>query len=62
MDMPEIINTVKLIVMENDYWELSHKEYIDEILYKNNFYRDYMEGGGWGPCVNNFFEVWKRDA
>jgi FkbM family methyltransferase len=61
MDMPEIINNVKLIVMENDYWELSHKEYIDEILTKNNFYRDYVEGGGWGPCVNNFFEVWKRD-
>jgi FkbM family methyltransferase len=62
MDMPEIINTVKLIIMENDYWELSHKEYIDEVLTKNNFYRDYVEGGGWGPCVNNFFEVWKRDA
>lgn len=62
MDMPEIIKNVKLIVMENDYWELSHKEYIDAVLTKNNFYRDYMEGGGWGPCVNNFFEVWKRDA
>jgi FkbM family methyltransferase len=61
MDMPEIINNVKLIVMENDYWELSHKEYIDSVLTKNNFYRDYVEGGGWGPCVNNFFEVWKRD-
>jgi FkbM family methyltransferase len=62
MDMPEIINNVNLIVMENDYWELSHKLYIDAVLTKNNFYRDYVEGGGWGPCANNFFEVWKRDA
>jgi FkbM family methyltransferase len=62
MDMPEIINNVKLIIMENDYWELSHKKYIDSVLTKNNFYRDYVEGGGWGPCKNNFYEVWKRDA
>jgi FkbM family methyltransferase len=62
MDMPEIINNVNLIVMENDYWELSHKIYIDAVLTKNNFYRDYVEGEGWGPCVNYFFEVWKRDT
>ena len=67
MDMPEIINTVNLIIMENDYWDLSHKEYINEVLFKNNFYRDYVEGvpdeaAAWAPCVNNFFEVWKRDT
>ena len=60
MDMPEILNNINLIIMENDYWEISDKNYIDDILTKNNFYRDYAESGGWGPCYNNFYEVWKK--
>ena len=46
--------------MENDYTDISHKNYIDDILTKNNFQLDYIECGGWGPCYNNFFEVWKK--
>jgi FkbM family methyltransferase len=60
MDMPEILQNIKLIIMENDYHVLAEKEYIDEILIKNDFYRDYFECGGWGPCYDNFFEVWKK--
>ena len=60
MDMPKILNNINLIIMENDYMDISHKKYIDEILTKNNFHVDYVEGGGWGPCSNNFFEVWKK--
>jgi len=60
MDMPEILNNIKLIIMENDYRDITHKKYIDEVLLKNNFYRDYVEIGGWGPCYNCFFEVWKK--
>jgi len=59
MDMPEILNNINLIIMENDYHDISHKQYIDTIL-KKDFYVDYVEGGGWGCCHNNFFEVWKR--
>ena len=61
MDMPELLNNVNLIIMENDYWDISKKNYIDEILVKNNFFTDYVESGGWGPCYNNFFEVWKKN-
>ena len=62
MDMPEILNNIKLIIMENDYYDISKKNYVDEILMKNNFYVDYQESGGWGPCFNNFFEVWKKSV
>ncbi len=61
MDMPEILDGIKLIIMENDYHEINKKIFVDEILKDRNFYRDYVEGGGWGPCANFFFEVWKRD-
>jgi len=60
MDMPEILDNINLIIMENDYHDITHKRYIDEILTQNNFNRNYVEGGGWGPCYNNFFEVWKK--
>jgi hypothetical protein len=60
MDMPEILNNINLIIMENDYWDISKKNYIDNILIQNNFITDYTECGGWGPCYNNFFEVWKK--
>jgi len=64
-DMPEVLNGIKLIIMENDYKDGTHKEYVDSILKKNNFYVDYKEPGGWWwepcPCRNNFFEVWIRN-
>jgi FkbM family methyltransferase len=60
IDMPQILDNIHLIIMENDYWDISHKQYIDDVLLKNNFKVDYAEQGGWGPCYNNFFEVWKR--
>jgi FkbM family methyltransferase len=63
MDMPEILNNINLIIMENDYHNISEKIYIDEILKKNNFYVDYVErihNMGWNVCHSNFFEVWKK--
>ena len=60
MDFPEILNNIKLIIMENDYHDIAHKQYIDNVLKNNNFYVDYIESGGWGPCYNNFYEVWKK--
>lgn len=61
MDMPEMLTNINLIIMENDYGEISHKQYIDSVLKNKGFYVDYVEPGGWGPCFNCFFEVWKRD-
>lgn len=60
MDMPEILTNINLIIMENDYLDISHKNYIDIILTQHNFIADYTESGGWGPCQHNFFEVWKK--
>ena len=60
MDMPEILNNIKLIIMENDYTDIEKKNYVDNVLRQNNFYVDYTETGGWGPCYNKFFEVWSR--
>jgi len=60
IDMPEILNDINLIIMENDYWDPLHKLNVDKILKSKNFYRFYVEAGGWGCCFNNFFEIWKK--
>lgn len=57
-DMPEMLNNINLIIMENDYHNIEHKNKVNEILINNGFRLDYKEAGGWGPCYNNFFEVW----
>jgi FkbM family methyltransferase len=60
MDMPEILDNIKLIIMENDYYDIKHKKYVDDVLTKNGFYNSYSEKGGWGVCYDNFFQVWKK--
>lgn len=67
MDMPEILDNINLIIMENDYHNTSHKEYVDDVLKKHGFYLDYVESGGsdlayaiFPNCYNYFFEAWKR--
>ena len=60
MDFPEILNGINLIIMENDYFDISPKNYIDSVLKEKGFYVDYSQRGGWGPCENFFYEVWKR--
>ena len=63
MDMPEILDNINLIIMENDYHVLEQKKYVDNILTKNNFYVDYTERGQYRTvCRRNFFEVWKKKA
>lgn len=59
-DMPELLDNINLIIMENDYVDLRHKEFVDNILRQNNFYVDYVKHGGWGPCYKFFYEVWKK--
>jgi FkbM family methyltransferase len=62
MDMPEILDNINLIIMENDYNDISHKIYIDEVLKSKCFSVDYTESGGWGPCKDYFYEVWKKNT
>jgi FkbM family methyltransferase len=62
MDTPEILNDIKLIIIENDYKDLNHKLYVEAILKHNQFHRAYVESLNdpnhpWKEC---FFETWKR--
>lgn len=59
-DMPEILKDVNLIIMENDYHNIEHKIFVDNMLYQNGFKKIYSKQGGWGPCLKFFFETWSK--
>ena len=60
LDMPEILDNINLIIMENDYTNIEHYMYIYAKLQENKFVCEYRESGGWGPCLINFYEVWVK--
>ena len=60
-DMPEMLDGIRLILMENDYHDIRQKLFVDRVLTNGGFKRVYVEAGGWGPCQPNFFEVWRKN-
>jgi len=63
-DMPEILDGITTIIMENDYYDRSHKSYIDQTMTVKGFACIYSESLGPEyayknfPFSSNFFEVW----
>jgi FkbM family methyltransferase len=71
-DQPHILYNIKMLIMENDYKDASHKEFVDKLLTGVGFKRIYVRPGGWREYpkssfeydhifYDNFFEVWSRD-
>jgi FkbM family methyltransferase len=65
LDMPEILNNINLVIMENDYTDINKKKLVDNVLINNNFKVDYFECGPRGvgfACEDNFYEVWVKNV
>lgn len=62
MDYPEILKNIKLIIVENDYTDIEHYKYVENVLRKNGFHETFAELGGYGyePCYTHFYQVWKH--
>lgn len=60
-DMPEILEGVSLLLVENDYKTLEQKEWVDSFLRRQNFHAVYKEQGPyWSNCADRFYEVWQK--
>jgi FkbM family methyltransferase len=59
-DESDFFSNFERIIMENDYRQEEHKQYIDKELKRQGFVCIYREVGGWAPCYNCFFETWER--
>jgi len=62
LDMPEILDNIKLIIIENDFKEEEQKKYFDETLLNRGFHNSYSEDLIIGPgnIRKNFYQVWKK--
>lgn len=61
LDFPRLLDNIRLVIMENDYMDIAHKQYVDERLRSSGFECIYVANqGGWGPCASNFFETWQK--
>jgi FkbM family methyltransferase len=61
----EILDNIRTIIIENDFTEKEHKEYVDNIFIQNNFKRVYVQSGAYGfqkfkHCHHCFYEVWQK--
>jgi len=67
-DMPDILDNINLVIMENDYYQEAHKKFIDDMLTIHGLKRVYVQCGGWEcryynkfpDTYMNFFEVWQK--
>jgi FkbM family methyltransferase len=63
-DMPYILHNIRMIIMENDYENKDHYEYIYSTLVSQHFTcieSIPLPNCPWNaPCKDNFYEVWKR--
>lgn len=60
-DRPDILSNITTVIVENDYHDLDHKLFVDKIFEMNGLKRVLYEAGGWGPCQQFFYEVWKKE-
>lgn len=60
LDMPQILDNIQLIIVENDYCDENKKKYVDEQLKNSKFFIDYSAPHPWAKEDTNFYEVWKR--
>ena len=63
----DMLNNFDTIILENDFDEVWKKEYVDDVIKKNNFKCVVKISGGsyvqsYFPsnCKDNFYEVWKK--
>lgn len=59
-DEPEFLDNFKTIIIENDFTDIKHKEFVDEEFKRYNLKNIYRKSGGFEPCYNFFYEVWKK--
>lgn len=60
IDEPTFLDQFKLIIIENDFKTEDQSKYVLDHFQSKGFHVVYSEPGGWGPCAQRFYEVWKR--
>ena len=65
-DMADILQNIKTIIIENDFYDYNHKLYVDHVLIENKFKKIFSSPlltypGGFPNTRNEFYQVWKKE-
>ncbi len=58
---PTFLDGINTVIIENDFIDINHKNFVDEEFKRNNLINVYRNSGGFEPCFNCFYEVWKKE-
>jgi FkbM family methyltransferase len=59
-DDESLLDEVSTIIVENDYHDRAQFEAVLTKFTAHGFDLVYNKEGGWGPCYNEFYQVWKK--
>ena len=59
-DDESILDDVSLIIAENDYTDRNHFDTVCAKFVAHGFQLVHNRIGGWGPCYNEFYQVWRK--
>lgn len=59
-DNPNMLDGLETLILENDYHDISQYMFLRCLFDAKGFKLVHEEGGGWGPCANFFYQVWKK--
>ena len=60
---PKILSNIKLLIIENDFPVIEHKNYLNDLLISNGFKRVFVEkllSESDFPCKEFFWETWQK--
>lgn len=57
---PNVLKNINTVIIENDFTDIQHLLYVQDLFVRNGLYCVYNQAGGWGPCSDQFYQVWKK--
>ncbi len=60
VDDPKMLKNITTVIIENDFDDLQHMLYVQNLFKQNGLQCVYNEAGGFGPCYDYFYQVWKK--
>lgn len=60
-DTPNLLKNIKLVIIENDFSDSEHYQFVANLFIKNGLQVVYTQSvGGGAPCHDYFYQVWKK--
>ncbi len=60
VDDPNVLRNINLVIIENDFDKIEEMFFVQEVFKKSGLKCVFNQAGGWGPCVDSFYQVWKK--